>query len=251
MNKIRTSLLVTTAVAALGVAAIRADAADLTTKAPYVAPQLPVPFTWTGFYVGAHVGYAWSSAKSTSATSEFEGAATNFNVGDNAWTDGGLFGAQVGYDYQFAPQWVFGVQGDWDGASMNGFSYTSPYKNCCFMWTKVDWIASVTGRLGYTGWDPRTMLYVKGGAAWLRDEFMFSYAENSRQTRTGWTIGGGIAWAPAFLPNWEVFVEGDWYDFGTKAVPVCYTHACSSVDVQRNVAAVKIGANYKFNFGGR
>jgi hypothetical protein len=50
----------------------------------------------------------------------------------------------------------------------------------------------------WTGWDPRTMVYLKGGAAWARNEFMFSSALSIKTSPSGWTIGGGVEWAMAF-----------------------------------------------------
>ena len=54
-------LLATVAIAAFG-AAMPADAADLGYGAPYKAAPYAAPlYNWTGFYVGAHVGGAFSS----------------------------------------------------------------------------------------------------------------------------------------------------------------------------------------------
>ena len=39
-------------------------AADMPVKAPYAAPV----FNWTGFYIGAHAGYAWGRVTGTTNT---------------------------------------------------------------------------------------------------------------------------------------------------------------------------------------
>ncbi|MGB9058949.1 MAG: porin family protein, partial [Pseudolabrys sp.] len=44
------------ALAALGLAASQASAADLPRKAPVYVPPAPPPITWTGCYIGANVG---------------------------------------------------------------------------------------------------------------------------------------------------------------------------------------------------
>jgi hypothetical protein len=62
--------------------------------------------------------------------------------------------------------------------------------------TKVDSLASVTGRVGY-GWD-RFLGYVKGGGAWERDKYDFSNGViigTLEDTRSGWTIGIGGEYA--------------------------------------------------------
>ena len=89
-------LLGTVALIALG-ATVPAIAADLAArpynKAPaYVAPS-PI-YNWTGFYIGGHVGGA------------FRGNDANI-LGGGGGGDGGRFlgGGQVGYDYQFSPNW--------------------------------------------------------------------------------------------------------------------------------------------------
>jgi outer membrane immunogenic protein len=79
--------------AALAAMAAPAFAADMQprpyTKAPaYTAPQ--VVYNWTGFYVGGHVGGAFAGNNS------LQGSDARF-----------LGGVQGGFDYQFAPNWVW------------------------------------------------------------------------------------------------------------------------------------------------
>jgi outer membrane immunogenic protein len=249
-------LLATTAVASLVVAPTPGEAADFSRPAPLAAQPVA---TWTGCSAGGHVGYAWSKQQIT-ATNVPREPTSAFEVGAEGTLDGTLFGGQVGCDVQFSP-WVVGVEGSFSGAAMNGFGFATATppgvgnQPCCFSWFKVDNFSSVTGRLGYTGWDPRLMLYVRGGGAWAHDEYMFSYSQKASQTRSGWTIGGGLAYAPTILPNWEFFVEYNHYDFGTKWVgPV--QQCCNgppftfdSFAVSQNIDAVKTGANYRFSWG--
>src|ERR1700761_2062899 len=46
------------AIAVIGISA--ASAADMPTKAPPKQPVYQAVYNWTGFYVGAHVGYGWA-----------------------------------------------------------------------------------------------------------------------------------------------------------------------------------------------
>src|SRR5262249_53771084 len=66
---------------------------------------------WDGLYAGVNGGYNWN-----------DGDATMFNssVGVRPNPTGGLFGAQVGYNWQLTPDWVFGVETDLDWANITG-----------------------------------------------------------------------------------------------------------------------------------
>src|ERR1700722_17644584 len=94
-------LLTGVALAALG-AMQSATAADLGGRAPYYgkAPAYVAPiYYWTGFYVGAHLGGAFSSGNNFSRLSSGNNSNARF-----------LGGVQVGVDYQFAPNWVADIQ---------------------------------------------------------------------------------------------------------------------------------------------
>jgi opacity protein-like surface antigen len=55
------------AVLALMALAIPASAADLPTRMPVKAPIVPV-WSWTGFYVGANLGYSWGRSSTDAAS---------------------------------------------------------------------------------------------------------------------------------------------------------------------------------------
>src|SRR5882724_921233 len=104
-------LLATVALVALG-ATVPALAADLPARAYTKAPAYAAPiYNWTGFYIGGHVGGAFNSDDT------FNGLAiANNNSGRF------LGGLQVGGDYQFAPNWVLGIEGQysWLASGNNG-----------------------------------------------------------------------------------------------------------------------------------
>jgi outer membrane immunogenic protein len=241
----RTLLLASASVIAIASAA-PASAADLPAKAPAMVAPMAIPFSWTGLYVGAHVG--WGNSHLNVQGFLPSGTPTSFNTG-SANVSGSIFGGQLGYNWQFAPQWVIGIEGMFAGSGMNGFSYPAA---CCFMWSKVDALASVTGRLGWTPYDPRQMVYIKGGYAWVKNEYLFSYGINTTETQGGWTIGGGFEWAPTWAPNWSFFVEYDYYKFGDHTTNVYGSETNPShAAINQAINTVKVGANYRFNLGGR
>src|SRR5437016_8904803 len=107
------------------VAAGSASAADLGPRPAYKAPPMvaPVPvFSWTGCFVGAHGGWGWGKKDVTEVGRSGPAAATNVAGSASAGIDtsGAIFGGQIGCDYQFAGNFVIGVQGDFAGARMTG-----------------------------------------------------------------------------------------------------------------------------------
>jgi outer membrane immunogenic protein len=166
----------------------------------------------------------------------------------------------VGCNYQFAPNWVIGIEGDGEAADIRGdatksFSFVSPLGPATVTGTahaQTGWIASATARLGWT-WD-RVMLYAKGGAAWAGDRYSadlsaFNEHIGTSVTRPGWTVGGGIEWA--FWNSWSAKVEYDFYDFGTRKLAFPGTifgipEVVPGVDIKETISTVKFGINYRF-----
>src|SRR5437588_5385345 len=105
-------LLLLASAGAIALAAGSANAADLSLRPAYKAPPpmvAPVPWSWTGFYIGAHVGGGWGT-KETFETAFDDPLFSGKAVGSASVT-GFLGGFQVGYNYQIS--WiVVGIDGD-------------------------------------------------------------------------------------------------------------------------------------------
>jgi hypothetical protein len=137
-------------------AAHGALAADLPVRAApvYQAPLVVAP-TWTGLYVGANGGWGWASNFNASSTfSDPTGATVIAPATSNLNATGAVFGGQLGYNWQTS-NWVWGVEGDFDGSNINKFSNAgatvltaapSFTVNAPFQ-TNVNWLASIRGRL--------------------------------------------------------------------------------------------------------
>ena len=231
-------LLATVALVALG-ATVPALAADLGARPVYnKAPAYAAPiYNWTGFYIGGHVGGAFSS------DNNFNGLTTGNN--SNGRFLGGL---QGGADYQFAPNWVLGVEGQYSWLSGNvgavfpgAFAYNNNQRG----------LGSVTGRAGYT-WGPG-LLYVKGG---------YAYSDNNESVtlggtpvpftingdhRNGYTVGAGLEYM--FAPSWSAKIEYQYYNFG-KANFVTPVALAPFGSFTTDDHTVKAGLNYRFNWGG-
>ena len=150
MLPIKKFLLATMALATLGAAA-PAFGADLGARPYNRAPVYAAPiYNWTGFYIGGHIGGAFSSSNN------FNGLVLNDNSARF------LGGVQGGADWQFAPNWVVGVEGQYSWLSKNNLNAFFPgglaYNN------DQRAIGSLTARVGWT-WGPG-LLYVKGGYAY-------------------------------------------------------------------------------------
>ena len=97
-------------------AAAPAFGADLGAR-PYYnkAPVYAAPiYNWTGFYIGGHIGGAFSGSN-------------NFNglvLSDNSARF--LGGVQAGADWQFAPNWVVGVEGQYSWLGKNNLNAILP-----------------------------------------------------------------------------------------------------------------------------
>src|SRR5262245_43288978 len=122
-NKVISSLVGTAfSFAASGLA----FAADMAVKMPVKAPPPPpaAVYSWTGWYVGGNVGYSWGDAHTDNAgiaTSIASGATTLPFAGSNtARLNGVIGGGQLGYNYQFAPQWVLGFEADIQASGERG-----------------------------------------------------------------------------------------------------------------------------------
>jgi outer membrane immunogenic protein len=232
-------LLSTVALVALG-ATVPALAADLGarpyTKAPaYVAPI----YNWTGFYVGGHIGGAFGGDNGFAGTT---------NGGNNGSFLGGL---QAGADYQFAPNWVAGIEGQysWLGNN-NSVAFTGPGTGFVYN-NNQRGLGSVTGRLGYT-WGP-ALLYAKGGYAYsdYNQSLTFggvpqAFALNGGH-HDGYTVGAGLEYM--FAQNWSAKVEYQYYDFG-KTSFVTPALLAAFGNTRSDEHTVKAGLNYRFNWGG-
>ena len=232
-------LLGTVALIALG-ATVPALAADMAAR-PYTkaAPAVYAPiYNWTGFYIGGHVGGAF-------------GGSNGFLGTTNNDSDGRFLGGlQAGADYQFAPNWVLGIEGQysWLASNNNGVAFTGGGAGYTYT-NNQRAIGSVTGRLGYT-WGP-ALLYVKGGYAYAdRSESVTflggpaGFGVDSR--RDGYTVGGGLEYM--FAQNWSGKVEYQYYDFGkTSFVTPAPLPAFGSTRNEEHT--VKAGLNYRFNLG--
>jgi outer membrane immunogenic protein len=180
------------------------NAADLPArmpvKAPPVVPVVPV-FTWTGFYVGGHLGYLWAHTNIEESEVILASGHTNGVVG-------GVLG---GANWQTGPL-VLGGEADigWSnahGSKLGQFDELFEYS--------IRWTSHVRGRIGYAFGG--TLVYIAGGLAIAHDTVRMVELEQQMVcggTFTGGSIGGGVE--QAFTRQISGRLEYLYDDFGHK-----------------------------------
>jgi outer membrane immunogenic protein len=190
-SKMKSLLLVT---ALLGLSLGSATAADLAARPYTKAPAMAEPaYNWTGWYVGANAGYAWSNnSLNSSATagpcdpaagggctatpnySTLSAIGSTFSVALK--TSGFIGGGQVGYNWQSA-NFVAGLEADIQGLADGKKSVTFasvvpspafptfPLTQTTTVSRSLDYLGTVRGRVGFLA-APSFLIYGTGGLAY-------------------------------------------------------------------------------------
>jgi len=154
--------------------------------------------------------------------------------------------------------WVIGIEGSVDGTSVQK-SLTFPFINqigplgIANVSTSSAVQGSVRARIGLAF--DRVLLYATGGAAFagIEKEYTTSVpvfiSESITQTRSGWTVGGGLEYA--VTNNWSIRAEYRYSDFGHL---IDYPFAVfispfGLLSVQHHLTQnqVQFGISYKFD----
>jgi outer membrane immunogenic protein len=256
----------TVGIGALALAAmtIPASAADIPRPAPPPPVVAPPVYNWSGFYIGGHVGAKWADHDGDIFLDNVVGFTPLGLVGfGNGGEDETAFkgGGQIGFNWQ-AGGWVFGVEGDFSGTSLERTFV------CCgplvplgtfvagdTISVKNDWQASIRGRIGYA-WD-RFLVYGTGGVAFANLEATLAlvpgngfpgFFASASDTLTGWTAGGGIEFG--LWDNWSLGVEYrfssfDASDFALGNLDIFPVR--SSFDLETHEVTARL--NYRFSWG--
>jgi outer membrane immunogenic protein len=257
-----------------------ASAADMAVKAmPVKAPIIPV-WNWTGFYVGANVGYSWGNWANNGLAST-----------STPRVNGVLGGLQAGYNWQLNSTWVVGLEGDiqitgqkasegaggltttdvlgaaaFPGGGPGAGFHTITTTSAANDW-KNPWFGTFRGRVGALI-DPTTLVYGTGGLAFGNFKMSSTAtsvasgfrgaigtttgqigtttttvgaAQSDSTTRLGWALGAGIE--KKFTPNWSAKLEYLYLDYGTRTF-LTGTGLDTSVRLRDHI--VRVGLNYQF-----
>jgi opacity protein-like surface antigen len=131
---------------------------------PAPAPVVTAPaFDWTGFYVGAQLGYGWAGSD-------------NGTLGADDSADGIVGGPHVGYNYDLG-NWVVGAEIDYDFTDLD--------------FGAGDQIKGIgRGKLKVGADLGRTLIYGTGGVAYTNAQVAGDDAND-----WGYTVGAGVDFA--------------------------------------------------------
>jgi outer membrane immunogenic protein len=247
-SKMIEKILASVAICALPVFA--ANAADMPTRKAPPPMFTAAPISWTGFYIGLNGG----------------GGVANYNrdglydsnpVHDSQSQGGLLFGVQAGYNMQFSPSMVAGLEADWQwsqfkkmqdcgaGPSPGGGCYDTT-SNASY---NVDWFGTVRARLGFLA-APNWMIYGTGGLAYGQVTYgALDYLPNNSATQSktnlGWTAGLGTEYK--IDSHWSIKAEYLYVDLGKPNFsPIAVDPVDYAVSLRTNLNIGRVGVNYAF-----
>jgi outer membrane immunogenic protein len=194
----------------------------------YTPPPPPPPpaYTWSGCYIGASAGTlnghsdGFATSGGPTLLGEGPGGSTLTVPASQLSNDfdlsGFIGGGQLGCNWQWGA-WVFGIEGDGSAVNKSGqaFPVITTLGGETVSQTRIfelqeRWLVTARGKLGLAGWwGDKTMIYVTGGGAWAKiDSSQWSTVSpqstgiQQEDTRSGWTVGGGLEYALGY--GWSV-----------------------------------------------
>jgi outer membrane immunogenic protein len=236
--------------------AMAADLEPSVFQHPAPPPLLVPAYTWTGCYLGGNAGSGWSTWTYSNPTDQPAIPGDRGDILANNFVAGG----QVGCDYQSGGV-VLGVQGQFDWTQMKG-RFHDAVTGIFDETAEARWYATATGRVGYA-MTPSSLFYAKGGVAWINNRYQDIGVAGSfvcgggacntvdsspTSTRLGWTVGLGFEYMLG--PNWSVFLEYDYLNFGTASIGPLGTSPPNTFQIAQHVQTVMLGLNFRLNLGG-
>jgi opacity protein-like surface antigen len=245
------------AVSAFVVSSTLAQAADM----PMGYPP-PVLWSWTGLYLGGHLGGA-------AGTAQFSDPAGAGIYGGNVLSQAMIGGGQIGYNWQVPnANWVLGVEAEASALRADGTATclaSSGYFISANCRVRPEATGSLTARAGFAiGPHGRTLVYARVGVAWLEDRMDITTnglypppMTSVEGARFGWTVGGGVE--RALTPAWSLRLAYDYAKFGDVGMdtpasfqqvipgsPFGYLPTLSgTTSVSQDLHTVKLGLNYR------
>lgn len=231
----------------------------LTTTAKAQSASAP---SWDGFYVGANVGLRATQSKWTGL--DFFGPPVP-GLESQTFNDAAFrYGFYAGYNWQFAPRWVAGIEGEWGDAQKTRTQpgFLPGFSGIFFgivpgdtVSVQTNWDAGLRGRIGYLV-TPSTLLYATGGAAW--QDFKITSVcgpsdcgsetpASAHTTQVGWMAGGGIE--KMLAGNWLARAEYRYADFGTSRETLHFgapIFGTATVDLKLATSTYVFGLAYRF-----
>ncbi|MBX9991454.1 outer membrane protein [Phreatobacter oligotrophus] len=204
------------------------------------AQGLSAPNTgWNGAYVGGLVGAGFQTSRLTDVNGNFGPNGSVYSP----YATGVAFGLYGGYNWQFSPTTLLGVEADITYNTASGSALT--FSNPVTVNAKAQFAGSLRVRAGFVV--DRALFYVTGGLAVGNPSISvgppgLTWARQN-SLRVGYVLGLGTEYQ--VTRSWTVRFEGLYYDFGTSRaddlVGVGYNFPTRSSQFQ-----ARVGASYRF-----
>jgi outer membrane immunogenic protein len=232
-------------------------------------PPLPV-WSWTGWYVGANVGYSWGRSDTDAV---FTTALGSVAVGNSFDMDGWIGGVQIGANWQHG-NWVWGWEADIQASGQGGGTAFVCGPLLCNNSTAVpaaatavtaalaqdlEWFATLRLRGGVTI-TPTLLAYVTGGLAIggvqtdgtlvgvTAGGAVTASTFGSDSTAVGWTVGVGLE--KHLSGHWTGKIEYLYIDFGdvsvNGALPLNAPPLTAVFNSSITDHVLRVGVNHKF-----
>jgi outer membrane immunogenic protein len=252
-------------------------AADMAVKAP---PPVVEVYNWTGFYIGGNIGGAFATDSThfgitdPNNTLGLTGGLVpiNFNSSPNSV----IGGVQGGYNWQVAPTWLVGVEGDFSFTSLHYQGSLAPFvsrfppaNSFSNSSLRIDDLATIRGRIGWV--QSQWLLYLTGGGAWMSGRasgdvgcpttgnngcgFNSHDPFSSNANKFGFVLGVGGEYK--VTNNWIVGLEYLYYQFNNTSYSApaldittgAPTGRCCALYTDGNVGIYSVRARVSYQFG--
>jgi len=244
-------------------------------------PPPPPPPSWTGYYVGVNLGYSWGRSHTDYSAVSTNNGLVPETTSDSVDMNGVIGGGQVGYNYQFSPNYVAGIEADIQASAERGSGNplvcTNPqacdFGNINDSYTeKLEWFGTVRGRLGYLT-TPNVLVYGTAGFAYGElkrdDNYIYSgfgfcasgtppnctpQSNSTSAIKPGWTAGAGMEMK--LWGNWSGRIEYLYMELaglgtssfvltnGNPPLPPFVTLTTTSHNFTDNI--LRVGLNYQW-----
>ena len=203
----------------------------------------PPVWSWTGFYIGADVGYGWSNV---------DHSLTNNALNVSTKPSGSIGGIYAGYNWQMG-RLVAGLETDvaWanitDTVGVVGKIGLVPF--AVQAEDKLHWLGTARARLGFLPVQS-LMIYGSGGVAYAGIEenvissngsssiqSSFAQSFSASDTHFGWAIGAGAEWAITS----NLLTRAEWLHYDLSSTSNAFDARTS-----RSGNVVRTGLSYKF-----
>ena len=197
--------------AALAALSLLLDAAVAADNLPYGAPARPGGYIWQGPYVGANLGYQWSS------------------INNNAASPNGVAGGvQAGYNVQYG-QFVFGGETDLQVTGADGTFAPWKFSN--------PWFGTLRARAGLAM--SSVLFYGTVGLAYGTLDMKNTLTGVSEShTGPGWAGGAGVE--VGLMGHWTARAEYLYVDLSSSS----FVLDGANHGIQSNL--LRLGVNYRF-----